>query len=206
MRNFVKHFAEKWVRYLITFILIFIFWLVAIDTLVAVKPEHRVGVFIGAYGISPSINECIEKPEGIEEVEILDVNIGEDYYFVIFDAYASSGDFDFSIVNEKQFRESDIQYYLILDKEMLIDYFGEQEYYCVNNQIYGIKIYDKETKRGILNDVVVYDAEDESEDYYLFFYKDSMHLGKLNSSVDDKAIQVINDLINKYYKEASNEN
>lgn len=198
MRNFIKHFAEKWLRYLIALILIFIFWLVIIDMLIAVKPEYKLGIFIGAYGISPKLEECIEKPSKVEEIEIFDVNINEDYYFVIFSAYASSGDFDFSIVNEKQFRESDIQYYLVLDEQKLVAYFGDQEYYRVNDQIYGIKIYDGETKTGILNDAIVYDFEDESEDYYLFFYKNSTHLGELNSSTDDKAIQAIKSIFNDY--------
>ena len=207
MRNFIKHFAEKWLRYLIALILIFIFWLVIIDALVAVKPEHKLGIFIGAYGISTALDENIEKPSDIEEIEIFDVNINEDYYFVIFSAYASSGDFDFSIVNEKQFRESDIQYYLTLDEQMLVDYFGKQEYYYVNDRIYGIKIYDGKTKAGILNDFIKYDFEGQNEDYYLFFYKDSIHLGELNSSVDDKAIQTIKSIFNKYYiEENSNEN
>ncbi len=207
MRNFIKHFAEKWLRYLIALILIFIFWLVIIDTLIAVKPENKIGIFIGAYGISATLDEHIEKPSDIEEIEIFDVNINEDYYFVIFSAYASSGDFDFSIVNEKQFRESDIQYYLILDEQKLTSYFGEQEYYRVNDQIYGIKIYDGETKTGILTDAIVYDFEDQAEDYYLFFYKNSTHLGELNSSADDKAIQTIKSIFNKYYiGESSNEN
>ena len=207
MRNFIKHFAEKWLRYLIALILIFIFWLVIIDMLVAVKPENKIGIFIGSYGILQEIDDHIEKPHEIEEIEIYDLNINEDYYFVIFSAYASNRDFDFSIVNEKQFRESDIQYYLILDEDTLVGYFGEQEYYFVNNQIYGIKIYDGETKTGILNDLITYDAEESEDDYYLFFHKDSIHLGELNSSVDDKAIQIIRNMFEKYFaKETSNEN
>lgn len=207
MRNFIKHFAEKWLRYLIALILIFIFWLTVIDMLVAIKPENKIGIFIGSYGISPQLDEHIDKPLEIQEIEIYDLNIDEDYYFVIFGAYASNRDFDFSIVNEKQFRESDIQYYLPLNNDTLVNYFGEQEYYCVNDDIYGIKIYDGKTKKGILNDLVVYDAEGSSDDYYLFFHKDSIHLGDLNSSTDDKAIQLIQDLFDKYFaKENQNEN
>lgn len=207
MRNFIKHFTEKWIRYLIALILIFIFWLVVVDILVAVKPENKIGIFVGAYGVSQSIEEQIDKPDGIEKIEIYDLNINEDYYFVIFSAYASNRDFDFSIVNEKQFRESDIQYYLSLNQETIVDYFGEQEYYYVNNQIYGIKIYDGETKQGILNDLIDFDGENLTDDYYLFFHKDSLHLGNLNSSNDNKAIQAIQGIIEKYLlKENPDEN
>ncbi len=205
MRNFIKHFAEKWIRYLIALILIFIFWLIVVDVLVAVKPENKIGIFIGAYGISQKLDECIDKPAEIEEIEIYDVNINEDYYFVIFSAYISNC--DFSIVNEKQFRESDIQYYLDLEEDKILSYFGEQEYYFVNDKIYGIKIYDGKTKVGILNDLITYDGEESEDDYYLFFNKDSMHLGELNSSVDDKAIQVIQSMFEKYFiRENPNEN
>lgn len=207
MRNFIKHFAEKWLRYLIALILIFIFWLVIIDMLVAVKPENKIGIFIGSYGIAQELDDHIDKPLEIEEIEIYDLNINEDYYFVIFSAYASNRDFDFSIVNEKQFRESDIQYYLSPDEETLVNYFGEQEYYLVNDNIYGIKIYDGKTKEGILNDLIAYDGEESEDDYYLFFHKDSIHLGELNSSVDDKAIQIIQNMFEKYFvKENSNGN
>ena len=141
MSNFVKHFSEKWLIYLISLVLIFTFWLAVIDEIVATKPSEKIGIFLGTYGIYQSIDEEIDKPSGIEEIEIFDANINEDYYFVIFAAYASNNDFDFSIINEKQFRESDIQYYQSLDQEILTAYFGEREYFTLNDNIYGIKIY-----------------------------------------------------------------
>jgi hypothetical protein len=163
-----------------------------------VKPGEKIGIFLGTYGIYQSVAEEIEKPQGIEEIEIFDANINEDYYFVIFSAYASNNDFDFSIINEKQFRESDIQYYQSLNKDLLTEYFGETEYFTLNDNIYGIKIYDGETGEGILSDYVSYCTNDVAEDYYLFFHKNSIHIGGLNNSADDKAIQLIQNLIEKY--------
>ena len=203
MSNFVKHFSEKWLIYLISLILIFTFWLAVIDEIVAVKPSEKIGIFLGTYGIYQSVDEEIEKPSGIEKIEIFDANINEDYYFVIFAAYASNNDFDFSIVNEKQFRESDIQYYQTLDQEVIAAYFGEREYFSLNDNIYGIKIYDGETKEGILSDYVSYCIDDVAEDYYLFFHKNSSHIGLLNNSSDDKAIQLIQALINQYTEEVT---
>ncbi len=201
MSSFIKHFSEKWLIYLISLVLIFTFWLAVIDEIVATKPSEKIGIFLGTYGIYQSVAEEIDKPSGIEEIEIFDANINEDYYFLIFSAYASNDDFDFSIINEKQFRESDIQYYQPLNQEVLTAYFGERDYFCLNDNIYGIKIYDGETGEGILCDYVSYRIDDTAEDYYLFFHKDSIHIGLLNDSADDKAIQLIQNLIDKYTQE-----
>ena len=198
MSSFIKHFSEKWLIYLISLVLIFTFWLAVIDEVVAVKPGEKIGIFLGTYGVYQTVAEEIEKPTGVEEIGIFDANINEDYYFVIFAAYASNNDFDFSIVNEKQFRESDIQYYQPLNRELITAYFGEREYFTLNDNIYGIKIYDGETGEGILTDYVSYSSDGAAEDYYLFFHKNSIHIGGLNNSADDKAIQLIQNLINKY--------
>ena len=55
MSNFVKHFSEKWLIYLISLILIFTFWLAVIDEIVATKPSEKIGIFLGTYGIYQSV-------------------------------------------------------------------------------------------------------------------------------------------------------
>lgn len=86
------------------------------------------------------------------------------------------------------------------DAEKYIDSFAKLEkkegfeYYYHGGTAYGIKVYDKETKKGSATKFISY----EDDDYYLFFGINSVHLGDLNGSADDYSF-VIADKIMKIY-------
>ncbi len=63
--------------------------------------------------------------------------------------------------------------------------------------VYGLKVYDAATGTGILADYVVFQNPGEKpEDFYLFFFKQSRHLGAINGSRDEAAFQVARTLMN----------
>lgn len=198
MKKFLDHFIAKWYKYLIAFLFSIFIWILMVDLFIAPKKNEKIGIFIGSYGISNEILEAISKPDYIKEIEYYDVHVKESYYFVLFSSYASSGDFDIAILPESQFRESDIQYYEKINQEILESSFGEMEYFRVNNNIYGIKVYDAETNTGLLTDYIMYEDSDAlEEDYYLFFSNSSIHLGSLNDSDYDGVYVILKELLGK---------
>ena len=86
------------------------------------------------------------------------------------------------------------------DAEKYIDSFAKLEekegveYYYHGGTAYGIKVYDKDTKKGSATRFISY----EDDDYYLFFGARSVHLGDINGSADDYSF-VIADKIMKIY-------
>lgn len=197
MSKFLNHFISKWYKYLFALILAIVLWILLIDLFVAPKKNEKIGIFIGSYGMSEKINEAITKPDYLREINFYDVNINESYYFILFSSYASSGDFDMAIVAESQFRESDIQYYEKINQEKFEGSFGVFDYYRVNDDIYGVKVYDSETNQGILTDYIAFEDEGFEEDYYLFFSNSSIHLGPLNDSQYDGLYEILKELLNK---------
>ena len=68
------------------------------------------------------------------------------------------------------------------------------EYYYHNGVPYGIKIFDKETKKGSATKYISYG----DDDYYLFFGINSVHLGEINGSADDYSFVIADDLMKIY--------
>ena len=192
MIRFWNSLTEKWYKYLIAFIVALFCWVIIIDIIVAPKKNERIEIFVGSYGVSNEINDVVDKPPYIEEFIFTDVKINESYYFVLFSSYASSEDVDAFIVKESQFRESDIQYYQKLNENDVKELLGIEEFFKVNNDVYGIKVYDGQTKTGLLAEYIIYDdGESAAEDYYMFFSKYSIHLGGLNNSQYDGIIEFL---------------
>ena len=58
-----------------------------------------------------------------------------------------------------------------------------------------IKIYDATTEEGCLKDIIDYHiSEKQKENYYLSFFKSSLHIGALNNCSSDSALKIANHL------------
>lgn len=108
------------------------------------------------------------------------------FSYAMFDSYTLLNA-DIYIVGSKN-AEKYIESFAMLDEK---DGF---EYYYHNGVAYGIKIFDRETKKGNATKYISYG----DDDYYLFFGVNSVHLGELNGSADDYSF-VIADNIMKIY-------
>lgn len=62
----------------------------------------------------------------------------------------------------------------------------DEQFLMDEGKIYGFKIYDSSSKKGIFSEYIKYESEDTNEDYYLIYKKTSIHLGesKQNSQTD----------------------
>lgn len=62
---------------------------------------------------------------------------------------------------------------------------------------YGIQIYDKDSKNGVMTSYISYSEENPEENYYIIFRKDSYHIGGLNHNPSNNAIRIVNYLLSK---------
>jgi len=58
----------------------------------------------------------------------------------------------------------------------------------------GLKIYDKDSKVGVMKSLITY-VEEKEEDYYIIFRNSSLHLSELNNSSSDNALKMVNKLL-----------
>ncbi len=63
--------------------------------------------------------------------------------------------------------------------------------FALEDEIYGVQVYNGETGQGILSDYVTFLAPHEDpDDFYMVFLRKSRHLGALNGSDDEAAFEV----------------
>ena len=71
-----------------------------------------------------------------------------------------------------------------------------KELYLDGNKYCAIKVYDATTEEGVLKDYINYHiSEENKQNYYLSFYKSSLHINGLNHSYSDNALKIVNRLL-----------
>jgi len=66
-----------------------------------------------------------------------------------------------------------------------------------NDTFYGIEIYNKTTKEGVMKSLISYQQERNEENYYILFRNSSLHIGNLNNKSSNNALKIVNQLISK---------
>ena len=78
----------------------------------------------------------------------------------------------------------------------LIPNIADKELYLDNERYCAIKIYDATSGEGLLKNIIDYHiSDDDAQNYYLSFYKSSIHIGKLNHSKSGNALKIVNHLL-----------
>ena len=191
------HIQTKWKYQLLGIVGAFIVSIIAITISSAPTKKEKISIFLTCYKAENNFSAYMDsiKPDYLEIIE-LNIKQKEDtYYGTVIQGFRK--DADFIIVPE-----SKIDY--IITKDCLIltdDMIGEltnkhYDYYSINDINYGLKIYSKDTKEGILKEYITFNQENSDEDCYLFVNNKSLHMGKYNNSKYDGAIKVLKEILN----------
>ena len=129
------------------------------------------------------------RPDYLREIEfhtysLLDNNF-DDYYLNL--AY---GLCDIAILPESKVNDSKVQdYYAILSDEIINKYYTDNEFYTLDEKDYGVLIH----KKGLNdNNLLKYSLSEEmDENYYLFFFWKSKHIGSLNNTTYETAFKLM---------------
>ena len=193
MNKFLLDFKRKWVIYLFIAILLIIFECFAIDMAARVQPEDKVLIFMTCEAHDEKIVDILNEdlPKEIKKVEIGFFSPNETFFAPYFSTFGK--DADIVTLTQKFSDMCDCEsYFAVLNEEEIVARYGEVEFYCQNGVAYGIKIYDGDTKEGIADEYVDYYKDGEEENTYLFFGRDSIHIGDLfEKSNDDSALVIL---------------
>ena len=117
------------------------------------------------------------------------------YYGTVLKGFRDSA--DMIIIPESKIDYIAFKNTLVLTDDMMSEFTSKHyDYYSVDGVNYGIKVYSKDTKEGILSGYITFEQEDSDEDYYLFISNKSLHMGKYNNSQYDGAIIVLKEILN----------
>lgn len=145
--------------------------------------EKKVTFFVDADCADQALNLELETqmPEGIQMIR------GHALTYVVFDESALD-EADFYLLSSSKIPEviGALAALTLPEDSEAVPYIGE------DGLVYGIKIYDAATGAGSAQSYIQYSA---GEDYYLCFRADSLHLGEINGSADDAALQVARHLM-----------
>ncbi len=183
----IKQIFSRFYIYVLWALLSFLLWGWIFGIVTDTTTFHKVSIYVDCAEIQDldlTLELEADLPEGIKMVKVHPMS------YVVFDETTMLMG-DILIL-----RESSVEGYL----EALCpmgDWGAEYETYAWDGQVYGIRVYDADAGQGILADYVTFlGAYEAQEDFYLVFLNDSHHLGSLNDSVDDAAIQIAERLLN----------
>lgn len=156
------------------------------------RNEETISILVASYD-----DKCEEfrnevtsrKPDYLREIQfntysLLNNNF-ENYYINL--AY---GLCDVVILPESKVHDSKVQYYYaIFTDEIKTQYFSNKEFYSLDGKDYGVQIHKKGQEDNNL--LKYYLDEQTDENYYLFFYWKSKHIGALNNTTYNTAFELM---------------
>lgn len=198
-KRFLEHLTERWYVYVLwaVFAVITCIWIFSMVT--SAGKAKKITVFVSGYecnvkGLHDKLSE--ELPQGIEEIAVRYALVSDVNYGVYYSTVALV-DSDIIILPESRVFGDDCEAkFCALSLALAREYFGENEYYFVGGNAYGIRVYDKTTGSGACKDYITYSrAGNAEENYWLFFNKSSMHLGEFAGSESNSAVTVAKRLL-----------
>ena len=182
--------AKHWYLYLVWFMVVFLLWELVCRVLIQIPQEEKLVFFVGSQdcdtdGLKNKLEENIQ--EYLKQVDVYYYASENNYFGTLLQLYGTKA--DLFILPESKATEA-LPYYLELDIEKVKHSFGNVEFYQSEGKFLGIKIYDYESDTGKLKEYISYYNQEvvPKENYYLFFNKESLHLGSWNDCLTDGAV------------------
>lgn len=181
----IKNIKNSFLIYLSYTFLSILIWSFVIVNVTTISMDKQVCIFsLADYTNTTKLEEKFEDVniDNIEKIYVRDIN-----YTTFEPELINYG--DIYLLRESNAIQT-ISTFIPLNQQYISSHDKEQFYYY-EGVPYGIKIYDGNTKKGIADDLIWYCSTSEGiEDYYMFFNKNSSHIGHLNNSKDDAALIV----------------
>ena len=176
-----KYLLSKWYVFVAWAVLSAVFWLWIVDLITRPTAEQKLSVFVCSESCEQSsLLEELGKvrPEYAVQLDFKWVRPNDNLFGEYYDAFAVYGG-DIIIMPKSKLSEISYVDYFELDVEKVESRFGKTEYYyAANGNAYGIEI---EVEKSI-------GAQASGDTYYLFFNKNSLHLGDWTGSPRDGAL------------------
>ena len=168
----------------------------AVDLKTRPDKDQRIGVFIGAESFDEvKLNDIFSaaRPGYIKTVD-LNLYLNTDAYFDMY-LTVKGADSDIFILSEEKFANANISVFLPMDAASAQSLFGERDLLFDGDVCYGVKIYDKDIKGGLLSDAIGYSSGEAGQNYYILFNKMSRHARDLSGSLNNGAVDMVKELL-----------
>ena len=207
--DFAAFIAKNWFYYVLWLVLVIFAWEGIFSFITKPKKEESVFLFFGVEEVQTDTiySELkVVKPEYVKTIDITARSSRTEGFDSLF-ATRGIQNGDVFVLPESFCEQSVMQScFYPMDPNVVKELFGENVdcgKATVDNKVYGIKIYDKETNKGRAEEYFTYLYTDNDGvkqtvgDYYLFFGKKSLHLGILSDSKFDGALILAQAIWNK---------
>ena len=191
------HIQTKWIYYILSIFAAFIVSILSITIASNKKKKEKVSIFLTCYNVENNFSAYMDsiKPDYLE---IIDLNIRhkeDTYYGMVVSAFVK--DADIVLIPESKIEYINVRDFLILNDDIVNELTEKHfDYYSIDDIKYGLKIYSKDSKEGILKGLVTFNQEESDENCYLFINNKSLHMGKYNNSKYDGAINILKEILN----------
>ena len=198
--DFAAFIARNWFFYVLWIVIVVFAWEGIFAYLTKYKDEESVYCFFGVENVSTDalyddLNRA--KPEYVKNVDITARSSRTDGFDLLF--YTDGRQNGDVFVLPDSFCEPSTMRscFYPMDRSVVEELFGKETdcgIAVIEDKVYGIKVYDKNTDTAIASEYFDYAYTDSDGvkqavgDYYLFFGKNSLHLGRLSGSKLDGAI------------------
>lgn len=194
----LRKILSKWYIYLATITLVIASFCIVTSIKTEPRGEEKINFIIVSRGVKNELKNFLNdnKPTGLKKIEFRFVDLETKNLNYIFSTLRGSSDFFILPLDYAEENSSiTIRYSANIKTDYLNEKIGEEAtYYYQEEYAKGIKIYDGASKEGYLKDYIIYNKEDETKNYYLFFTFNSKNIGQLNNSSSEKAFEVLKEI------------
>ena len=207
--DFPAFFARRWWYYALWLVLMIFAWEAVFSFLTKPNKKESIYFFCGVENAKTDVMYAdfgSIKPEYVKNVDIYACSVRVDAFDSVFITRGRT-EGDIFILPDTYCEEKTMQAcFYPMDRSFIKELFGDDAE-CgkalYGEKAYGVKIYDKETDEGKAAEYFTYTYVDQNGkkqavgDYYLFFNKKSLHLGKLTGGDRDGALKLAQAVFNK---------
>ena len=207
--DFSSYIAKYWWYFALWMLFVILIWVIVFSFITKPKKEESIYLF---FGVEKAQTDLMyedfknDKPEYVKNIDITVFSTRTDAFDSLF---ATRGllNTDVFVLPETYCEPSAMKaLFYPVDRSVMKELFGEDVEFdkaAYEDKVYGIKLYDKETDVGKATSYFTYTYYDDAGvkqavgNYYLFFSKESLHLGGLSGSEADGAIVLAQAILNK---------
>lgn len=172
---------DLWIYIACILVVVFVYsW--AFNYLTTIKTEEKITVFIGSctstFEKEDELNQS--RPDYLKAVEVRAYALSDSVYDTCLSIFGYETG-DILILPESNLNEENIaDHYAVISQEYQ-SIFNNIGWYELDGNVYGIKIHDKETHQSLIN-CLDYGKDDDEQNYYLLFNKNSVHISDLSDA------------------------
>ena len=155
------------------------------------RKEATITLFVGSYTTNVErVKEELmnKKPDYLREINLHCFSPTSKNYTYAYRSIGLKGADIIVLPSSKIDNQTISDFYAVISDEYLDKYFSSNKTLEIDSKAYGVKIHEKGQPNGEL--LSFFDEESHDEDYYVFYKRNSLHIGDITSSKYETAFML----------------